>query len=68
LGYLNFNFQDKFVIMDESVFRESAPGKLWEISVEGRKDWAFITDPLPDEWEISTDIWGLRSPIRRAES
>jgi len=54
--------------MDESVFRESAPGKLWEISVEGRKDWAFIPDPLPDEWEISTDIWGLRSPIRRAES
>ena len=45
--------------MDKSVFTERAPGRLSEISVEDNKDWAFIPDLLPDEWEVSPDIWAL---------
>jgi Fic family protein len=45
--------------MDKGIFTTSAPGRLWEISVKGSKDWAFIPDPLPDEWEVSTDLWSL---------
>ncbi|WP_138505842.1 Fic family protein [Nostoc sp. PA-18-2419] len=45
--------------MDKSVFTESASGKLWEISVEGSKDWAFIPDLLPDKWELPSETWSL---------
>lgn len=45
--------------MDKGIFTTSAPGRLWEISVEGSRDWAFIPGLLPDEWEVSTDLWGL---------
>jgi hypothetical protein len=45
--------------MDKSTFTKNAPGKLWEISVEDKRDWAFIPDPLPKEWNISDDVWVL---------
>jgi Fic family protein len=45
--------------MDRYVFTKNAPGKLWEISVEEKLDWAFIPDPLPKEWNISDDIRDL---------
>ncbi|MBD2369542.1 MULTISPECIES: Fic family protein [Leptolyngbya] len=45
--------------MNKDLFVDGAPGRLWEISVEGRKDWAFIPEPLPSEWQVSTELWGL---------
>jgi Fic family protein len=45
--------------MEKSVFTENAPGKFWEISVEGNNDWAFIPDPLPEKWEIPIEMWSL---------
>jgi Fic family protein len=45
--------------MNQSAFTENAPGRLWEISVEGHKDWAFIPDPLPDFWDVPREVWGL---------
>lgn len=45
--------------MDRTIFTASAPGRLWEISVEGSKNWAFIPDPLPEQWEVPTEIWIL---------
>ncbi|MDG2992186.1 Fic family protein [Candidatus Synechococcus calcipolaris G9] len=59
LDRLSFNLRTNIISMDKGIFTTSAPGRLWEISVEGHKDWAFIPDPLPDEWEVSTDLWGL---------
>jgi|GEM_PF-5906570 len=45
--------------MDRSIFTANAPGKFWEVSVEGYRDWAFIPDPLPEAWEIPPEIWSL---------
>ncbi|AUT00944.1 filamentation induced by cAMP protein fic [Nostoc sp. CENA543] len=45
--------------MDKSVFTENCSGKLWEISVEGSKDWSFIPNPLPENWEMPIEIWSL---------
>lgn len=45
--------------MDRSVFTPDAPGRLWEISTEGSKDWAFIPKPLPERWNVPTEIWPL---------
>ncbi len=50
--------------MEKSAFTDSAPGRFFEISVESKKDWAFIPDPLPDKWEISADIWDLLAQAR----
>lgn len=45
--------------MDRSVFTADAPGKFWEISLHGSKDWAFIPEPLPERWDVPTEIWSL---------
>ena len=45
--------------MDRSIFTANAPGKLWELSLEGSKDWAFVPKPLPKQWDIPTEIWAL---------
>jgi Fic family protein len=50
--------------VDKSVFTPTAPGNFWEISVEGRKDWAFVPHPLSDLWELSDDIWELLAHAR----
>lgn len=45
--------------MDKAVFTADCPGELWELSVNGGRDWAFIPAPLPDDWAISSEVWGL---------
>lgn len=45
--------------MDDTVFTPDFPGRLWELSVGTGKDWAFIPSPLLEDWEISSEIWGL---------
>ncbi|MGL5058477.1 MAG: Fic family protein [Microcoleus sp.] len=45
--------------MDKAVFTANCPGELWEISVDGARDWAFIPAPIPEDWEISDEIWAL---------
>jgi Fic family protein len=59
LVVIDFNLGIDIEILDREIFKPCAPGKLWEISAEGIKDWAFIPNPLPNEWEMSTRLWDL---------
>lgn len=52
--------------MDKTIFSESAPGHLVELVVGGRKDWAFVPDPLPHQWMIPHDMWPLLADAREA--
>lgn len=45
--------------MDRSIFTATSTGRLWEISSEGYKDWAFVPDPLPADWEMPSELWEL---------
>jgi Fic family protein len=45
--------------VDKVGFTLDATGKLWPISVEENRDWAFIPDSLPSEWEVPIDVWAL---------
>jgi Fic family protein len=45
--------------MDQSIFTANAPGQLREISIGVHKDWGFIPNPLPDAWEMPTEIFTL---------
>lgn len=49
--------------MDKSQFTPNATGRLVEISV-GRRDWAFIPDPLPPAWKMSEKLWPLVADAR----
>ena len=50
--------------MDPSVFIENFPGRLWKISVEEKEDWAFIPSPLPESWDVTSDVWELLAQAR----
>ena len=50
--------------MDEAVFSAGFPGRLWEISTDSRRDWAFIPAPLPENWEMSNTMWVLLARAR----
>jgi Fic family protein len=50
--------------MDKAVFAAGFPGRLCEISVDSRRDWAFIPSPLPQDWEVPYDIWELLAQAR----
>jgi Fic family protein len=50
--------------MDRSFFTEGFPGRLWEISANGKPDWAYIPEPLPTSWELSHDVWDLLAQAR----
>lgn len=43
--------------MDKSLFSPISLGTLKKISVEDGHDWSFIPDSLPQEWEISKELW-----------
>ena len=45
--------------MDPKVFQSSAPGRLAEIMIGGRKEWAFIPNDLPPEWQMPEALWPL---------
>lgn len=45
--------------MDRSIFSATSTGRLWEISSEGYKDWAFVPDSLPEDWEMPSELWEL---------
>ncbi|MGP1385140.1 MAG: Fic family protein [Thainema sp.] len=50
--------------MDKTVFTADSPGQLWEIAVDGRRDWAFVPNPLPEKWKVSDEIWELLAQAR----
>ncbi len=52
--------------MDPTLFSDKSPGQLWELSVHERRDWAFIPNPLPSEWEMSGEVWELLVQAREA--
>lgn len=45
--------------MDRLIFNEQSPGTLREITMLGKKDWAFLPHPLPLEWSIPEELWPL---------
>lgn len=52
--------------MDKSVFTTDAPGKLWEITIQEHRDWAFIPDPLPSQWPMPETLWRQLMEAREA--
>jgi hypothetical protein len=42
--------------MDRALFTPDGPGQVREIIVEGRKDWAFIPDLLPEKWDVRVKL------------
>lgn len=50
--------------MEKALFSPASPGRLWEISGEGRHEWAFIPQSLPTEWEIPAALWPLLAEAR----
>jgi Fic family protein len=50
--------------MDRSFFIEGFPGRFWEISANGKPDWAYIPEALPTSWELSDDVWDLLAQAR----
>ncbi len=50
--------------MDKTLFVENFPGSLREISANGKKDWAFIPNPLPTSWEMTHEMWTLLMEAR----
>ena len=51
--------------MDKSAFIKDFPGRLLEISANGRKDWAFVPRPLPDHWSMTDEMWMLLTEARQ---
>lgn len=52
--------------MDKAVFTADFPGELWEMSLDGGRDWAFIPASLPEDWEIpSESLWTLLVQARQ---
>ena len=45
--------------MNKELFKENSPGRLQKINIQDSTDWAFIPNPLPQEWTIPTDLWPL---------
>lgn len=52
--------------MDPAAFANHAPGQLIELVVDGSQDWAFIPDPLPQQWHMPPDLWPLLADAREA--
>lgn len=52
--------------MDRAAFTNEATGKLWEITIQEHRDWAFIPDPLPTQWKIPDGLWGQLVEAREA--
>ena len=50
--------------MDPKLFSDKSPGRLWEISAHGKRDWAFIPDPLPSDWKMSDELLELLAQAR----
>ena len=50
--------------MDKNLFVEGFPGRLWEITLDSKPDWAYIPNPLPQFWELSKDVWELLAQAR----
>lgn len=50
--------------MERSLFGENTTGLLKEITVQGKKDWAFVPFSLPNEWNIPGDLWPLLAEAR----
>jgi Fic family protein len=50
--------------MDKTLFVEGFPGRLWEISANGKLDWAYIPAVLPSDWPPSPEIWELLAQAR----
>jgi Fic family protein len=44
--------------MDPKRFTTESPGKLVQIA-SPQKDWAFLPNPMPPEWEFPADLWPL---------
>lgn len=45
--------------MNKELFRDTRQGKLEKVDIQGTSDWAFIPNPLPDQWEIPAEIWPI---------
>jgi Fic family protein len=52
--------------VDKSAFTNDAPGKLWEITIQEHRDWAFIPDPLPSQWPMPATLWNQLLEAREA--
>lgn len=50
--------------MDASRFTDSRTGRLVRITTSGGRDWAFIPDPLPPEWDFPSELWPLLSEAK----
>jgi Fic family protein len=45
--------------LEKKHFTNKSTGKLINITVGDKNDWAFIPEPLPDKWDIPRNIWPL---------
>ena len=57
--------------MDKSKFADKCPGELIEIdlpSVSGKskKDWAFLPNEMPSDWEFPEKLWPLLADAKEA--
>lgn len=50
--------------MQESRFTDARTGELVPIFTPGGKDWAFVPNPLPPNWEFPADLWPLLANAR----
>ncbi len=51
--------------MDRSLFTDQIPGQLVRIDFP-LKDWAFLPDPIPSDWEMPADLWPYLMEAREA--
>ncbi len=51
--------------MDASLFQESAPGQLVATSSSEGRDWAFIPNDLPPDWEFPAALWPLLAEAKQ---
>lgn len=50
--------------MDPVKFTEKRTGRLVEITVP-KKDWAFVPDPLPPNWEFPIELWPILAEAKQ---
>lgn len=50
--------------MNPKAFSENCPGSLVEIDVP-RKDWAFVPQPLPPNWQFPIALWPLLAEAKQ---
>lgn len=45
--------------MNKDLFVDTKQGKLVKVDIEGTTDWAFVPNPLPNQWEIPAEVWPI---------